>query len=517
MTFIQVIQRLAETYVKCVDYLDDSVRSRVVSICVLISVTGPLSHWFYQINESWDYTIILFMFYMGITLLVCSFLMVPMMLGNSLALQKSNRIITLRIIFSSCVCVCLSGYEFYCAVTSIPRIDRDWISWVYTFSMIVSGLAGLAAVCFYVASLNMGVYAYSKYMKLEPVYKSLNSYFETLRTYEFHKKMNENGAGGTYTYTGGAASRSVYNTDNIDNIDNSSVTGKNDADDGTPRLSDQEDNQSIGSSNGSNRDYDPDKEEKEKEKEKEKGVAENNDQSSPRAPATQSKHGPVTISHAQYQMNSNSSSVGTQDRSDEQQQFSHGPLVFSNKYSTNFSFQDSEREIDRGYCYQLKQFLWPTIVDDSLEMMQQNEQDLKNVSTVVYPARLYGAVYMGILGIIAVCQLIWKTSHMMNQSMQSLDDNISNFEDYINDNEVNVSGPQLDAMKLALTWVQFIYEFGVAMSDGLNYGTWVGAIFGMYTCILTFRAWKKKIVEMRKKQPTFRYNSKQFPVWWSTR
>ena len=51
-------------------------------------------------------------------------------------------------------------------------------------------------------------------------------------------------------------------------------------------------------------------------------------------------------------------------------------------------------------------------------------------------------------------------------------------------------------------------------------GSVFGTIWGIYSCLITFRAWKKKVVYLRLGIQTFRFNAnnkKLFPVWWTTR
>ena len=85
------------------------------------------------------------------------------------------------------------------------------------------------------------------------------------------------------------------------------------------------------------------------------------------------------------------------------------------------SIEIYERELEKGWIYLTKQFLWPTIDFDII--LKQNFSDKidaetikSKISQVIYPARLYGAVYLGLMFILGVFYANSKIVESLNQT-----------------------------------------------------------------------------------------------------
>ncbi|ETO27579.1 hypothetical protein RFI_09553, partial [Reticulomyxa filosa] len=199
---------------KCMDYMDDCVRSRAISVCNLVAITGPVVYltWLCQSNLE-KYPILLFLAYILISFTFCTFVLAPLQFGNALLFKKKSTsakqnvnalhsdfvdtggLFTPNIrIFVSCICcIVLAVIELYVAYAYKSHIYR-----LYVVSMICSGFACALSTVLYMASVNSGIFAYNKRKQLVLILESLQHYFAVF--YQQRHKQLEHFRSQSYSF-----------------------------------------------------------------------------------------------------------------------------------------------------------------------------------------------------------------------------------------------------------------------------------------------------------------------------
>ncbi|ETO10724.1 hypothetical protein RFI_26653 [Reticulomyxa filosa] len=175
------------------------------------------------------------------------------------------------------------------------------------------------------------------------------------------------------------------------------------------------------------------------------------------------------------------------------------------------------REIDHGNLFMLQEFFWPSVYFEREERIGQDRHTLEHLSKIVYPARIYGAAYLGLLGILA-------EAYIYRYWYRRVGNFISDVKQYKEQLEAlqppsSPMGDDADSsgQDWAVNATANTITFAEALHQGLLWGGIYSVIFGLFACILLFRAWKKKMVNLRKGTPLHRYEPKMFPTWATTR
>eukprot|EP01083_Nonionella_stella_P000311 921_1 len=152
----------------------------------------------------------------------------------------------------------------------------------------------------------------------------------------------------------------------------------------------------------------------------------------------------------------------------------------------------SDREIDKGVMYCLKQFVWPTV-----EMDDQ---------PTVYPSRLFAAIYIAFFGILMV--------FIINlELLQVIDDALIEFKRSIEMVD-QLTKHERSSVNVVSTEM---YLFGNSFYKGFMVSNVLGLVFGLYGLAIVFKAWNKKMINLRRNTPTFRYSKTLFPMWMTTK
>ncbi|ETO19498.1 hypothetical protein RFI_17732 [Reticulomyxa filosa] len=185
-------------------FMDDCVRSWTISICNLISITGPVVHliWICQAKLE-NYPIFLFLAYISIGFTFCTFVLAPLQFGNGLIFKKPHQeksgtasvhninafdthlvdtggLMTPNIrIFVSCMCcIILGAIELY-----VGYVYRSHFYQLHVVAMICSGLDCFLTTILYVTSINTSIFAYNKRKQLVLILESLQTYFAELEKF----------------------------------------------------------------------------------------------------------------------------------------------------------------------------------------------------------------------------------------------------------------------------------------------------------------------------------------------
>ena len=434
-----------EAIPSAVDFLDDKVRNKTISVLILISVMAPVLHWmlfFFDLDGSF-YNNPLFLYAMySIVATVGSLILISLGLGNQLPLPKSkyshssnaNLYSASFIIISIISCL---GIALYCYSLAHQYSHGDLTfgkNWIYLMTSLLSCMAAFLAVLLYL------------YLLFVVIFKSSNNYDSNDST-TFYYNYKQHLLKQAYEYL--------------------------------PKF------QEILLTQVSN---------------------------------STSKNINVNNSNDDTNKNNNNNNINNENHN-------HNYNCL-NCYLNNIEMQ--ERELEKGWKYLLKQFLWPTL-DFDIIFDKNNTNDnsttdkqliISKISHVTYPSRLYICVFLGLLFVFAgtylniYCyvrlSLVSKTLNMGYQQLNQLSDATP-----IEDND-DLS----EATNTALSHLNNFEKFVSSLQLGLGIGIVLGTLLGVYSCMITFVAWKKKIVFMRLGIPTFRLNNNNkqlFQVWWTTR
>eukprot|EP01083_Nonionella_stella_P268890 909277_1 len=138
------------------------------------------------------------------------------------------------------------------------------------------------------------------------------------------------------------------------------------------------------------------------------------------------------------------------------------------------------RELNRSCCYLLYQFLWPSV----------DKEHKSDAMITYYPSRLLFAIYLGLFAIIILFELQFEAHLWLHQQLDLLQSYIESIEGTIND------------------------EWYVLPQKAVT-----SLVISVYSAMIMFRAWNKKLIHMRRQRPTFRYNERnkrKYSVWYSS-
>eukprot|EP01084_Bolivina_argentea_P069693 126753_1 len=129
------------------DYITDSVGSRVVNIGVLITTLGPLFHFMYIIQTQLDVHYPPFIYMLGwfiLPTLICLFILVPLQIGNNNFKQSNMTFVS--IIW----CLLLFAYEVYACFILVQFTN---IPWFYFICLLASVFASIISALYYIFML----------------------------------------------------------------------------------------------------------------------------------------------------------------------------------------------------------------------------------------------------------------------------------------------------------------------------------------------------------------------------
>eukprot|EP01083_Nonionella_stella_P102831 292932_1 len=155
----------------------------------------------------------------------------------------------------------------------------------------------------------------------------------------------------------------------------------------------------------------------------------------------------------------------------------------------------SEREIDKGVMYCIKQFVWPTV--DYMET-----DDEPPPLATVYPSRLFAAIYIACFGIVMVFIV-----HM--KLLNTMDAKLTEFKKSVD--QITPRGSSIHSVCTEL------YLFGRSFSQGFKVSNICGLSFGVYGLAIVCRSWNKKMINLRRNTPTFRFEKTNYPMWMTTK
>eukprot|EP01084_Bolivina_argentea_P288754 495659_1 len=174
-------------------------------------------------------------------------------------------------------------------------------------------------------------------------------------------------------------------------------------------------------------------------------------------------------------------------------------------------------------CQIFKQFIYPTIqiaenndLDEYNQYINKNNkklskkynkfEDVKNTS-IVYPARLYAAVYLGIIFVLSV--FYWNYNFMYNYLNNTAND-IKNALDDLYEIEKQ-SGIKIPS--LVISTCIHSQSLIQSMANGFFYGGIAAFFIGLYSSLITFKAFKKKVYNIKHHKTEYRYNPSMYPRW----
>ena len=484
---MMVWKQIVRTTLSGVDFLDDKVRSRAISISILFSVFGPVAQLIFGLQESSrDNPLILFVLYAVVAIFGFS-LLIPTGLGNGIATSSviSSKYssdkkcsIFLKII-SIISCSLMVYWNASFAHHSVVGNSKYGSGWFYLITVFSSAFFGLVAVTLYLKLLIFQILNYSNYNQtqntffqykqrlLTQVYQYLPQFKEIIVVPHAKGKNAKNAK--SAKYKSDPAKTINDNKDSNHSPDgNKSATNSTDANNTTDKNSSetQNENQNIHENENNHNHYRYSQHKREQEKEH-------------------------ILKHRKT-------------------------IVIENEYEEFYldHIEATERELHKGWKYLLKQFLWPSLdldiilkKDCDIPKSLDKEEILSKITQVVYPARLYGAVYIGLLFVLGILYLNLSIYKNLDEIAMSVNEGYSLLNSASSSNSVT----------------KFLHELEIFLESvrfGLAFGTAFGTIWGIYSCLITFRAWKKKVVYLRLGIPTFRINSNNkslFAVWWTSR
>ena len=147
---------------------------------------------------------------------------------------------------------------------------------------------------------------------------------------------------------------------------------------------------------------------------------------------------------------------------------------------------------------------------------------------MIYPARLYGAVYFALLFVFgtfyANIRLIDRFSqweehsntkyNKANDAYTKLNDVYTTLKD-LDSRLDNITDSDFLVLKDSANLHKTIAGIAEAFVFGWYFAIVIGLIWGIYSSLIIFASWKKKIIFLRLGVPTYRFNNFQseFPVW----
>ena len=159
----------------------------------------------------------------------------------------------------------------------------------------------------------------------------------------------------------------------------------------------------------------------------------------------------------------------------------------------------------RNYLYLIGQFWWPHT---------DNPQHKNDKLITYYPSRLFFAVYLGIIGVIIIFEKIIKWRIELIHQLGVLKSYIDELQG------INDSLPSFtqSALNWAISLMQWIYSVGHSYKDGLLFGGIMSLILSLYSGFIIFKAWNKKLIEMRrlKSNDDIVFNDKYHYSMWFT-